>query len=384
MKVQPSDRPPSHIPSKPPAYGAGMKSLAISVPDDDRTNAHYRARAGDVVSALEEKAKMFAGMGMPAGDGDAFSEAMAPYLADPFRGTVRRRILEPGRKALDLELTAARAALRAAAMSPGDVELLIASSFLPDQVGVGNAVFLARELGMHGAAWNLETACSSSIVGFETAAALVQSGQYANVLVTASCTYSRVLDERNPMAWQVGDGAGAFVVGRVAAHDGFLGKKVVNTASTCGAFFYELALDAGTPVVRMGADSDAGKLLRDASEVCLRECTEGALRNAGLRLQDIDWFVFNTPMAWFVEFAVRVLRFDRARTLDTYPFVANAGPALMPINLFLAANGANIRPGDRVLLYSMGGVSSAAAVILRWGEVALGPAVPGWPPTPLG
>jgi 3-oxoacyl-[acyl-carrier-protein] synthase-3 len=357
-----------------------MKSLAICVPDDDRGNDHYRARAGDVVRALEEKAKMFAGMAMPAGPADPFSVAMAPYLADPFRGTVRRRILEPGRKALDLELTAARAALRGAGMSPGDVELLIVSSFLPDQIGIGNAVFLARELGMNGAAWNLETACSSSIVGFETASALVRSGQYTNVLVAASCTYSRVLDERNPMAWQVGDGAGAFVVGRVLPDEGFLGKKVMHTASTCGAFFYELGLDGTTPVVRMGADNDAGKLLRDASEVCLRECTDGALRDAGLRLNDIDWFVFNTPMAWFVDFAVRVLGFDRGRTLDTYPFVANAGPALMPINLFLAASSAQIRRGDRVLLYSMGGVSSAAAVVLRWGDVALGPAVPGWPP----
>jgi 3-oxoacyl-[acyl-carrier-protein] synthase-3 len=357
-----------------------MKSLAICVPDDDRTNEHYRVRAGDVVSALEERAKMFAGMAMPARAGDAFGEAMAPYLADPFRGAVRRRILEPGRKALDLELAAARAALRACAMSPGDVELLITSSFLPDQIGVGNAVFLARELGMHGAAWNLETACSSSIVGFETAAAFVRSGQYANVLVTASCTYSRVLDDRNPMAWQVGDGAGAFVVGRVAPHEGFLGKKIMHTASTCGAFFYELGLDGGAPVIRMGADKNAGKLLGDASELCLRECTDGALRDAGLRLKDIDCFVFNTPMAWFVDFAVRVLGFDRTRTLDTYPFVANAGPALMPINLFLAANAAKMRPGDRVLLYSMGGVSSAAAVVLRWGDVALGPAVPGWPP----
>jgi 3-oxoacyl-[acyl-carrier-protein] synthase-3 len=266
-------------------------------------------------------------------------------------------------------------------MSPGDVDLLVTSSFLPDQIGIGNAVFLARELGMRGAAWNLETACSSSIVGFETAAALVRSGQYASVLVVASCTYSRVLDERNPMAWQVGDGAGAFVVGRVPAGEGFLGKKIVHTGSTCGAFFYELGIDEGAPVVRMGADHDAAKRLRDASEVCLRDCTDGALRDAGLRLQDIDWFVFNTPMAWFVDFAVRVLDFDRARTLDTYPFVANAGPALMPINLFLAASSGKIRPGDRVLLYSMGGVSSAAAVVLRWGDVALGPAVRGWPPT---
>jgi 3-oxoacyl-[acyl-carrier-protein] synthase-3 len=368
------------MPAQPPIYGAGMKTLAICVPEQDRVNEYYRSRAGDVVRALEEKASMFAGLPPRSGSGDLFGEAMASYLADPFRGSVRRRILEPGNKAIDLELPAARAALRAAAMTPADVDLLIASSFLPDQIGVGNAIFLARELGMRGAAWNLETTCSSSVVGFETAAALVRSGQYTNVLVVASCTYSRVLDEKNPLSWTVGDGAGAFVVGRVPPSEGFLGKKIVHTGSTCGAFFYEIGMPEGIPVVQMRANREAQQLMKDAAEPCLRECTTGALREAGLRLEDIDAFVFNLPMAWFVDFAARVLGFDRARTLDSYPFVANAGPALMPINLFLAASNGKIRRGDRVLVYSVGAASSAAAVVMRWGDVALGPPVAGWPP----
>lgn len=181
------------------------------------------------------------------------------------------------------------------------------------------------------------------------------------------------------MAWLVGDGAAAILVGPVAAGFGILGSKSIHTASTCGAFFYELALDeSGAPVVRMGGSREAGQLLRDASEAALTSCCGGALEAAGLSIADIDFFVFNTPMAWFTDFASRVLGFDRRRTIDSYPYVANAGPALMPTNLFLAAKNGSIRPGDRVLLYSMGGVSSAAAVVLRWSAAGLGPSVEGW------
>jgi 3-oxoacyl-[acyl-carrier-protein] synthase-3 len=48
------------------------------------------------------------------------------------------------------------------------------------------------------------------------------------------------------------------------------------------------------------------------------------------------------------------------------------GPALLPVNLHRAASSGRLRPDDLVLLYTVGSVSSAGAVVLRWGDVALG------------
>lgn len=357
---------------------AGVHALAIRVPETERTNDYFRERHPEIVADLDARLRALGSL-PESGETTPFDAAMARYLGDPFRGTTRRRALARGETALDLEVDAASFALDAAGIHPDTVDAAIVSSFLPDQVGIGNAVFLAKRLGLRGAAWNLETACSSSVVALETACTLVESGRYERVLVVASCTYSRSVDESNPLGWLVGDGAAAILVAPVPDGFGLLGSKSVHTASTCGAFFYELSLDGeGEPVVRMGGSREAGRLIRDASETCLRTCCDGALSAAGLELADIDFFVFNTPMAWFVDFASRVLGFDSRRTIDTYPYVANAGPALMPTNLFLAAKRGSIRPGDRVLLYSMGGVSSAAALVLRWSETHLGPAVEGW------
>lgn len=57
--------------------------------------------------------------------------------------------------------------------------------------------------------------------------------------------------------------------------------------------------------------------------------------------------------------------------LSVYPLYADAGPALL--GLHHAAVWQDFRPGDLVLLYSAGGVSSRSAAVVRWGEVALGP-----------
>lgn len=358
--------------------GVGLRSLAVEFPSTLRTNGYYRARQPEVYETAGQRslARMWSA-GAATGDagGDAFDAEMAPYLEDPFRGTVERRVLSPGETVLQVELRAARAALAAARMAPSDVDLLISSAFVPDQVGIGHSAFLARDLGLVGTAWNLETACASSLEALRTASALVRAGEHRTVLVVVSCMYSKVSDDRDTLTWFLGDGAAAFVVGEVPGPAGVLGSHFVHTGETCGSIYYELSDVPGTPRVCVRSDRAAGKALRDSAPRFLDVCTTGALRRAGVGLGDIDFFVFNTPTAWYARFAARALGVDPDRTLSTYPEYANTGPVLMPTNLHRAASSGRVKPGDLVLLYSIGSVSSAGAVVVRWGDVALGPAV---------
>jgi 3-oxoacyl-[acyl-carrier-protein] synthase-3 len=45
----------------------------------------------------------------------------------------------------------------------------------------------------------------------------------------------------------------------------------------------------------------------------------------------------------------------------------------MPVNLHHSAHAGRIKSGQVVVLYAIGSVSSAGAVVMRWGDVALGP-----------
>lgn len=351
---------------------AGIVALSIEFPRGVRTNAFFRKHYPDVVAAVESRRqkRIWTEKSRQA---TVFDSAMEPYLTDPFRGTVERRVLTPGETSLSLETSAARKALDAAAMTPSDVELMIVSSLMPDQFGAMNAAYLARDLGMRCMAFNLETACASSMAALHTACAMVTAGQYANALVVTSCTYSRDTDPADPLSWTVGDGAGAFVVRDVPDGFGRLGGCSVNTGSTCGALWCEnYQREDGSLWFRLKSSPHAGRRLGVASEEFLRHCCEGALADAGVRIQDIDGVVINTPLAWYVDFCSRALGAERDRFVDTYPAYANMGPAMLPVNLYAHAR-KGLKPGDLLLMYAIGSVSSAGAMVLRWGDVKLAP-----------
>ncbi len=353
---------------------AGMTSLAVSLPNTVRTNDYYREKYPDIVAAAERRtlAKLWAKHDLGSPDLDPFAAAMEPYLRDPFRGTVERRVLAPGESALSLEVSAAKKALSAAGMTPGDMDLLMVCSFLPDQLGVGNAAFIARELGIKRSAWNIESTCSSALVAYQTACALIEANHHRNVLVVISCTYSRVSDETDTLSWFLGDAAGAFVVARVPANEGLLGFTTVNTTATCDTFYYRAEeQSAGEPRVRIQCTASTGRIMHETAAPYLLECCEGAVKQAGVKLKDIDHFVFNTPTAWHTDFATRALGVDPARTVNTYPLYANVGAALPLVNAHHAATQGKIARGDLVLFYSVGSVSTTSAVVTRWSDVAV-------------
>lgn len=355
--------------------GVGIRALALAYPETVRTNDYFRQHHGQVVATAEQKSLSRVWSPQPsAAAKDLFNEEMGPFMGDVFRGTEERRVLAPGQSILELEVRAARQALAAAAMAPSDVDLLLSTALLPEAVGIGDAAFLAKELGLQGAAWNFESACSGALVGLQMACSLVKSGEYRNAVVVVGCSYSQNTEETDSLGWSCGDGAAAFVVSAMPEGQGVLGTKSLHTASTCGSMYYEMvAAPEQPPRMFMKASPEAGRLLKAASESSLRAACEGAASAAGVSLKDIDFFVFNTPLAWYASFCAKTLGVPLERTINTYPLYANVGPVLMPTNLFHAAHAGRIRPGDLVLVYTIGSVSSTGAAVMRWGDVGLGP-----------
>lgn len=359
---------------------ASMVSLALRLPERVITNQWLREKYPDVVKSSEERA--LGKLWRPDKNRDAaaapsasarFDAAAAPFMADPFRGCVERHWLSPGEKAIDLEEPAARSAIEAAGLEPRDIDLIICSSFFPDQLDVGNGAFLARRLGVQCPAWNLESACSSNLVALETACALVGAGVHRNVLCVTSCCYSRISPEHDTLAWGNGDGAAAFVVRSTPAPAGLVAFHSISTQVTCGAIYstFERAED-GSQRIDMKTSPEAGKLLRETAEPFLSTCVGGALDKAGVTLADIDLFVFNTPTAWYARFCCDVLGIPSDRTVNAHPEVANVGPVLLAANLRRALLDGRLKPGALALLYSVGSVSTASAALVRLPTVTLG------------
>lgn len=352
----------------------GMRSLALAFPRIVRGNDYWKEKYPKIVATAEKHAlaKLWNGPGEVSGD--PFDVAMAPYLKDPFRGAVQRRIRAPEETSRSMEVRAALGALSAAGMTPNDPDMTLVSSLLSDQQAVGNAAYLAGELGLRGPAITFESACASSAVGLRMAMAYIRSGECQTVLVVVSNSGSVQLDESDTLSWFVGDGAAAFVVSALPEGQGLLGSCTVSTHDTCDMFRCEPVYDPVRGVLlRTRAHKRAGEMAKVTAPRYLQECCSGALKNAGVSLEDIDFFVFHSPTAFYPAFCAKVLSVPKERWISTYPDFANIGSVVMPATLHVAAREGRIKPGQLVLAYAVGSSSTASAVVMRWGDVALGP-----------
>lgn len=353
----------------------GIRSLALSFPSIIRTNDYWIEKSPELVARNKPRRARISRATKPTHSNnglDIWSQEVASYLPDPFRGSIERRVLAPDESSLTLEYQAAKEALDAAQLAPEDVDLAIVASLFPENIGPGSAAYLARKLELRCPAWNLESTCSSAIIALQNACALVKTQEYRNVLVVVSHIGSNSVDEEDTLSWSIGDGAGAFVVTSIKPNQGILATKIVPTVATCGAYSYELVTDAqGQPRMRTRTGENASMLAETAVD-CVRTCCEGAAAAAGVTLEQINFFAFNTPTAWYASVCTRALGIDPERTINLYPRYANIGPVFPIANLYHAAQAGKIRENDLVLVYTNGAAATAAAMVMRWGDVALG------------
>ncbi|NER31484.1 MAG: 3-oxoacyl-ACP synthase, partial [Symploca sp. SIO1C4] len=288
----------------------GIRSLAVSFPSTIRTNDYWQNKFPDLFGGAKQKRARLSRKTTSISDNNGlgiWSQEVAPYLSDPFRGNVERRVLAPDESSLKLEYQAAKDALKAAKISPEEVDLMIVASLLSEQMGAGNAAYLARQLKLNAPAWNLESTCSSALVALQNAHALIQIGEYRNVLVVVSQIGSKSVDEQDTLSLSMGDGAGAFVVDRLKPNQGILGSKIIHTNATCEAYLHELVTDdQGKPRMRTRTGENANVLAETAVD-SVRSCCQGALKAAGVSLEEIDFFAFNTPTAWYASVCTRAL-----------------------------------------------------------------------------
>lgn len=357
------------------SFSVGIRSLAVKFPSVIRTNDYYRQHHPELIEGAAQKtlAKAFEVGSSHPKKPNLWQQEAAPYLSDPFRGVIERRVLGPDESSLTLEYHVALDALKAAHLSPEQVDLMLVASIFPHDFPLGDAAFLAKKLGLQGAAWNLDSTCSSAVVALQNACALVRAGEYQNVLVVVCTTYSRFTDKNDTLSFLAGDAAGAFVVGTVESNQGIIGTKVVNTAETCGTFFNEFVdIEQGKPKAFIRASEHTSKVLKDITPKVVLATVKGAISAAGVSLEDIDFFEFHGATAWNTNVCARIVGVSPTRTINLNPLHGNIGPVLPLVNLYYAARTGKIRANDLVLVSAIGSSSNAAASVMRWGDVALG------------
>lgn len=352
-----------------------IRAIGVRYGKDRRDNDWYREHCPEALAAARERglAKAFSTEGSDASS-RAFDDQMRRYTEDPFRGAVVRYKLAADETSQTLELAAARDALQAASLSPQDVDVVLCASWLPeDFIAPGNAVYLARSLEIAAPAFNVESACSSGLAALELAEGLLAVGRYRRVLIVLSNTVSRQADDHNTLSWISSDVAAAAVLER-AETPGILSSAMENTAATAGVFVHRMLPTADGAQVRMEIGPAGTKALRSTSgpdllqRLCHRALDRAALTPAQIRL-----FGSSTPLAWFASLAGDAMGIEPERMNDLFPRVGNAGLPFPLLHLYFAVAEGRVAPDDPILLYTVGSVSSAGAMVVRAQPWALGP-----------
>lgn len=359
--------------------GVGILGLGVALPPRVRDNSFWAGvigprdesqRRGDVL-AVERSAKG-AETKMPP----EIVEAIAATGDDLFRGARERRVIDDDAPVSDLEVEAALAAMRDAGVGPDEIDLVLVHSLLPDLLIPSNAPAVQDKLGLtRAAAWSLDVGCASTQAQLVTAAALVRSGAFRKVLIVQSHAGTRSVDPKTVTSTNFGDAAAAAVLGAVPEGFGIVGHWQRTDGSLRDGIVLAPVVDGRperawwkTAAVQQLAsfDTDVGKTagLR-ACEFC-REASLGALAEAGMSTDDVDLYIGNQSLGWFVDACRRALGLPREKAMDTFAEVANIGDAAILFNLHAARAQGRLPHDARVLLYSPSAGFTRSAVVLRW------------------
>jgi acetoacetyl-CoA synthase len=284
-----------------------------------------------------------------------------------------RRFAAPEEATSDLAAKAALNALEAAGLSADFVDYVIVSTSTGDSPQPPTSALVQAKIGATRAAClDINVVCSGFVFGLALARSLVVANPGAVVLVVAADTYSRIVDfDDRRTAVLFGDGAGAAVVGAVAAPFGLLDFELV----TRGDAHELIRVEAGGSRLPATAETVAngdhwfrmnGRAVRDFVLDGVPPVVEELLKRAGLTAEDIDHFVPHQPNGVLLSELVDACGLFRAQTHRTLIRYGNAGSASVPIGLDEAVRSRALRDGDLVLLAGFGGGMNVGACVLRW------------------
>jgi 3-oxoacyl-[acyl-carrier-protein] synthase-3 len=279
-----------------------------------------------------------------------------------------RHIAGPGETTATLAADACRAALDAAGLAAGDIDLLVLATATPDQTFPATATTVQAMLGIDDCvAFDVAAVCSGFLYAVQVADSMLRTGVHKRALVIGSETFTRILDwEDRTTCVLFGDGAGAIVLeGRDAQGDGDRG--IIATRLHSDGRYNDLLYVDGGP----STTGTVGKLRMKGREVFRHAVTNlsavmgESLAIAGLTSDDVDWVVPHQANARILDATARKLGLSPDKVVVTVDQHANTSAASVPLALDVAVRDGRIRPGDLVVLEAMGGGFTWGAAVIR-------------------
>lgn len=296
-----------------------------------------------------------------------------PGIITRMTGIGSRHVADDDEQSSDLAVRAARRLLAERGLAPGDVDLLIFGSASRDLVEPATAHIVSSKLGTTCPVFDVSNACNSFLNAVQIGEALVQSGQYARVLVCTGEVPSRAI------RWKVRD-----LRQFVEAFPGYTlsdggAAALLEPVPRGGIFHRAFAADStvwdvGTPPgggTMHPRDIDKtyfhadGRRLRDAFLAMGTELFDKALADTGLSWDDFAVVCVHQVAVPYLEILREQTGIPADRLVVTLPEHGNLASVTLPLQPSLAIAEGRCGPGDKVALLGLAGGISLGVVFLE-------------------
>ncbi|MFI9158983.1 3-oxoacyl-ACP synthase III family protein [Kitasatospora aureofaciens] len=295
--------------------------------------------------------------------------ALPERMLEKATGIRTRRFAADGEYASTLATGAARRALAARGLDPGDIDLLLFASATRDICEPATAHIVQTELGTRAHALDVSNACNSFLNGIDLARAMILAGRAGRALVVTGETPSRAMRRDPADAAALRDGfagytfgdAGAAVVVEPVERGGILDTATV----TASEHWQAGGIPGGGSRHPRGDEYSyfrgGGKELRGIFERIGPAALADLTQRTGLTWDDYARVLVHQVTVPYLERFVELTGAPADRLVLTVPELGNVASATIGIQLDLVK--AQLKPGEKVLMIGLGGGVSLMTMV---------------------
>ncbi|MDP9267630.1 MAG: ketoacyl-ACP synthase III [Acidobacteriota bacterium] len=289
-------------------------------------------------------------------------------------GIRERHIVDQGVATSDLATEAAKKTLAQRGVKPTEIDAIIVGTVTPDMLFPSTACLVQNKLGAQGAwGFDLSAACSAFPYALQCGAQFIMTGAHKKVLVIGADVMSSIIDYTDRATCVIfGDGAGAVLLEPAAeGEEGIIDFiHEVDGAGGCS-----LNMPAGGslhPATHETVDKKMHFVHQDGQAVFkyavrkMADVSERILTRNGFTGKDVACFIPHQANLRIISNTAERLGMPMERVIVNIDRFGNTTAGTIPLAMQTAVEEGKLKPGDLVLLASVGAGFTVGATLLRW------------------
>ena len=270
-------------------------------------------------------------------------------------GIRERRISSDEQLSSDLAVRSSISAIHDANLTVNDIDFIIMATSSPDRISPSTACLLQEKIGAFNAACvDINAVCPGFLYGLQIAKGLLSIGQYKNILLVASETYSKLTDWSRRDCVFFGDGSGAVVLQR-------------DETNYCEIDLYADGTGKEAFTVHHNEYfSMIGKEIYKGGTTKLPSSIQSLLERTGVDKNDITHVVPHQPSINILKKTAEILDVDFSKFATSMGEYANTAGASIPITLNKLYEQNKLKKNDLLLLTTIGSGWVWGSGLIKW------------------